>query len=63
MRIMLVKGGSKFVIRWDEYGDLDTIEKDGTLIPSTNRDARIIVNNADKIRAGNLPKGFSYEKR
>lgn len=50
-----------FVITFDEYGVIDTIERDGKLIASNTSDAKAILRNSEKVYAGVVaPSGFTW---
>jgi hypothetical protein len=51
--------GSTYRIVFDEYGTLDTIERDGKPISSRDTVARKINANADSILRGMIPAGFT----
>jgi len=51
----------RFVVTFDEYGEVDTIEQDGKLISASNKYAKAILNNAEDVRAGVVaPVGFTW---
>lgn len=55
MKTVLEKDGKIYVITFDKYGDLDTVEQ---RLVSTNRVVKQIINHADEIRQGKIPQGF-----
>jgi hypothetical protein len=61
-KITRTKDGARFVVTFDDYGVADTIERDGKLITSAHKDARAILNNADKLAAGYAPAGFVFTR-
>lgn len=54
----LRKKNKEYTITFDRRGILDTVECDGSLLVSTKPVVRQLLNNADAIRDGALPKGF-----
>ena len=58
-QIEATKGTNYFLLTYDEYGSLDTVQTArGELLSSKNRDVKVLVNNADSILAGKAPKGW-----
>ena len=57
--LRLDKNGKLYILTYDEYNVLDTIECDGKLLVSTHHVAKRIVVNSDKIIRGSIPKGFT----
>ena len=58
-----IKDGKVYTISFDEYQELDTVEKDGKFLFSTNRVVKKIITHADSIRRGNIPEGFKKVKK
>lgn len=48
-----------YEITFDEYNDLDTVECEGKFLSTKNKVVKKIVANADDIRYGFIPAGFS----
>ena len=55
MTIALIKDKKEFILTFDEYNDLDTVECQGVFLHSRNRYVQQILNNLDDIKAHNLP--------
>ena len=59
--VKLGKKGKVYVVTFDAFGVVDTIENDGVLLRSTHRDARAILAMADGIRHRvYAPAGFVF---
>lgn len=61
-RLVRNKDRARFVITFDEYGEADTITRNGKAITSAHRDARPLLRNADTIAAGIAPDGFTFDR-
>lgn len=58
MKAELKKNGKVYIITFDEYGDLDTVECEGNLLSTKNAVVKSVLANEKQIRAGLIPKGF-----
>jgi hypothetical protein len=54
--------GIPFVVTYDDDSIIDTIERNGKPIASDHRDARSILNNAERIWRGVLPDGWRWDR-
>lgn len=59
MQRKLEKKGKIYIITFDEYETLDTVECNGKFLSTKNAVVKQIVNHADSIRYGNIPQGFN----
>lgn len=53
---------ASFTMTFDAEGVADVITRNGKVISAAHRDAQPILRAADKIRAGILPAGYSWER-
>lgn len=60
MQITLTKDKKEFILSFDAYGDLDTVECQGVMLSTRNRYVQQILNNLEDIKARDFPVcGFS----
>ena len=58
--LTLVKDKKDFILTFDEFGDLDTVECQGVLLSTRNKYVQQILNNLEDIQMRNFPVcGFS----
>lgn len=62
-RVDLETGGKVYNIRYDEYGELDTVHCEGKALSTKNRVVKRILNNADTIYRGFIPTGFNKVRK
>lgn len=60
--ITRIKDRACFVVTFDEFGEVDTITRDGKPVSAAHRDAKRILNEADDLYHGFAPAGFLFNQ-